>query len=284
MHKYFCLDQAKQTVLIIGRLFIGAALLLLAPGLFAEESLVAQETYKIAIIIDDLGNNLHQGRELIDLPYQLTYSFLPKRPYSERLANMAASSGKEVMVHLPMQSVARLDLGYGALTLELTQKEFQESVQASINSVPHVQGVNNHMGSLLTQHPGHMSWLMEVLSKRDDNLYFVDSKTTALTVASQIAKEYYIPNLSRDIFLDSSKDEDDIKRQLEYLKKVAARKGLAVAIGHPYPSTIRLLTDYLPTLSEHNIEVVPITELIALHVQQRQWSKLSSRIPSKVNH
>lgn len=277
MHKLFSSGQVKHvTPSKIGCLLIGAALLLSVSGLSAEESLVAHETYKVAIIIDDLGNNLHHGRKLIDLPYQLTYSFLPKRPYSERLANMAASYGKEVMVHLPMQSAGRLDLGYGALTLELTQREFQESVQVSINSVPHARGVNNHMGSLLTQHPGHMSWLMEVLSNRNDNLYFVDSKTTALTVASQIAKEHYIPNISRDVFLDSSKNEDDIKRQLRYLKKIAARKGFAVAIGHPYPSTIRLLSNYLPTLLEHNIEVVPVTKLIELHTQQQQWPKLTA--------
>lgn len=284
MHKLFSSGQAKQVTSTIGRFFIGAALLLSVPGLYAEESLVAHETYKVAIIIDDLGNSLNQGRKLIDLPYQLTYSFLPKRPYSKRLANMAASYGKEVMVHLPMQSSGRLNLGYGALTLELTQREFQESVQISIDSVPHARGVNNHMGSLLTQHPGHMSWLMEVLSNRNDNLYFVDSKTTAQTVASQIAKEHYIPNISRDVFLDSSKNEEDIKRQLKYLKKIAARKGFAVAIGHPYPSTIRLLSNYLPTLLEHNIEVVPVTKLIELRTQQQQWPKLTSHISSKINY
>jgi polysaccharide deacetylase 2 family uncharacterized protein YibQ len=283
VHKAFSSEQVKQVPSIIGRLLIGAALILSAASLIAEETLDAQETYKIAIIIDDLGNNLHQGQKLIDMPYQLTYSFLPQRPYSKRLAKMAASYGKEVMVHLPMQSAGRMDLGSGALTLELTQKEFQESVQVSINSVPHARGVNNHMGSLLTQHPGHMSWLMEVLSNRDDNFYFVDSKTTALTVAGQIAREHYVPSIARDVFIDSSKKEEDIRHQLRYLKKIAARKGFAVAIAHPYPSTIRLLSDYLPTLLEYNIEVVPVAKLIELHTQQ-QWPKLTSRFPEKTNH
>ena len=85
------------------------------------------------------------------MPYQLTYSFLPKRPYSKRLANMAASYGKEVMVHLPMQSAGQIRLGLWRAYFELNStKEFQESVQVSINSVPHARGVNNHMGSLLT--------------------------------------------------------------------------------------------------------------------------------------
>tara|TARA_R110002049_G_scaffold252264_1_gene427131 strand:+ start:266015 stop:266863 length:849 start_codon:yes stop_codon:yes gene_type:complete len=282
VHKPLNLEKlTRETISNTGRFFIGAALLLSVAGLCAEESLVAQETYKVAIIIDDLGNNLQQGRALIDLPYQLTYSFLPNRPYSQRLAKMAASNGKEVMVHLPMQSARRSDLGSGALTLELTQTEFQESVQVSIDSVPHARGVNNHMGSLLTQHPGHMSWLMEVLSNRGDNLYFVDSKTTALTVASQIANEHYIPNISRDVFIDSSKHEPDIRRQLKYLKKIAARKGFAVAIGHPYASTIKLLSDYLPTLLEHNIEVVPVTKLIELRTQKQQWPKLTANLTSE---
>jgi len=285
VHKFKRSEQTKHaTISTIGRLIIGAVLFLSVASLHAEESLVAHETYKVAIIIDDLGNSLHPGRQLINLPYQLTYSFLPKRPYSERLAKLAASHGKEVMVHLPMQSAGMLDLGYGALTLELTQKEFQESVQLSIDSVPHARGVNNHMGSLLTQHPGHMTWLMEVLSNRGDKLYFVDSKTTAMTVAGQMAKEHYIPSITRDVFIDSSNNEQDIKHQLRYLKKVAMRKGFAVAIGHPYPSTIRLLRDYLPTLLEHNIEVVPVTKLIELHTQQQQWPKLSSNLPTEINH
>ena len=174
--------------------------------LFGQIAL-AQDTHKIAIIIDDLGNNLHQGQELISLPYQLTYSFLPMRPYSKRLANIAATSGKEVMVHLPMQSAGHSKLGDGALTLELTQQEFQQSVRISLDSVPHAKGVNNHMGSLLTQHPGHMSWLMEVLSDHQNSLYFVDSKTTAMTVAGQIAREHLVPHIARDVFIDSSKQE-----------------------------------------------------------------------------
>ena len=285
MHKRFKLKHNSNIVLILGRFLIGTALFLSATTLLAEqESLYSQETYKVAIIIDDLGNNLHHGRALIDLPYQLTYSFLPNRPYSERLANMAASFGKEVMVHLPMQSSRQSDLGAGALTMELTQKEFQSSVQISIDSVPHARGVNNHMGSLLTQHPGHMSWLMEVLSSRYDDLYFVDSKTTAQTVASRIAKEYYIPNISRDVFLDNSRSEQDINRQLKNLKRIAMRKGYAVAIGHPYPTTIKLLSRYLPTLLEYNIEVVPVTKLIKLNNQQQKWATLTSSYTRDVSY
>lgn len=268
---------------MLGRLILMTALLLSTSYVSAQESLDNHKTYKVAIIIDDLGNNLNQGRTLIDLPYQLTYSFLPDRPYSKRLARLAASYGKEVMVHLPMQSSRQSDLGTGALTLELTQQEFKKSVHKSIDSVPHARGVNNHMGSLLTQHPGHMSWLMDVLAQRSDKLYFVDSKTTAQTVASRIAREHYVPNITRDVFLDNSRSEQDITQQLKFLKSVAKRKGFAVAIGHPYPSTIKLLSEFLPTLLEHNIELVPVTELIALKIQKQQWATLEPKYTVEAN-
>lgn len=242
--------------------------------LFASVS-VAQDTAKVGIIIDDLGNNLRYGRELIQLPYQLTYSFLPNRPFTPRLANMAASAGKEVMVHLPMQSSHATDLGNGALTLELNQQQFQQIVRGSINAVPHAKGVNNHMGSLLTRHPGHMGWLMEVLSLQESGLYFVDSKTTSMTVAARIAKEHFVPSISRDVFIDSDPNEEQIWFQLRRLTRVAQTKGHAVAIAHPYPATIRILTEYLPLLSKQGIEIVPITQIINLD-PTNQWPEYSS--------
>ena len=235
----------------------------------------AQDTPKIGIIIDDLGNNLRYGRELIQMPYQLTYSFLPHRPFTPRLAKLAASAGKEVMVHLPMQSSHHAELGHSALTLELTQQQFQQIVRLSIDAVPHAKGVNNHMGSLLTRHPGHMRWLMEELALQETGLYFVDSKTTAMTVAAQIAKEHFVPSITRDVFIDTDPDEEHIWSQLRRLTRVAEKKGYAVAIAHPYPTTIKILAEYLPLLSKQGIEVVPITQIINMN-PTNQWPEYSS--------
>lgn len=223
---------------------------------------MAQQPIKIGIIIDDLGYNLQHGRELIDLPYQLTYAILPKRPFSVALANFAAGVDKEVMVHLPMQPMQAVELGAGALTLDLTSEQFKHTVRDSIASVPHAKGVNNHMGSLLTRHPGHMAWLMDVLSESNQKLYFVDSRTTKATVAAKVAKEYYIPHIDRDIFIDNIPRKGQIAGQLQRLTTLAKEKGYAIAIGHPYPATIQALKEYLPTLSGQNILIVPITELL----------------------
>lgn len=236
-----------------------------------QSVVVAQEPVKIGIIIDDMGNNLEQGRELINLPYQLTYSFLPNRPYSSTLANLAASAGKEVMVHLPMQPLHGQRLGSDALTLELTKQEFEIIVRNSIDSVPHAKGVNNHMGSLLTRHPGHMAWLMDVLKTANNNYYFVDSRTTPLTIAAQVAREHLVPSVSRDVFIDNNQSQSHILAQLRYAVELAKKRGYAIAIGHPYRSTIQALADYLPTLTYQNIEVVPITQIISQRTAS--WSE-----------
>ena len=262
---------------MLTRLLIGAVVL------FASLQAGAQDMYKIAIIIDDLGNNFSKGEKLINMPYQMTYAILPDRPYSVRLANLAAESGKEVMVHLPMQSSQHQELGNNGLTIDLSQEQFKQAVIKSIDAVPHAKGVNNHMGSLLTRHPGHMTWLMEVLSLKGEGFYFVDSKTTARTIASQIAREHFVPNITRDVFIDSSQNESDIKKQLEYLTRLAKENGYAVGIGHPYSATIKILVKYLPTLTEHNIEIVPVAKLVELNTE-KQWPRYSFRLPTVVKN
>ena len=251
--------------------------------LFFSGQSVAGDSIKIAIIIDDLGHNYTVGKKLIDMPYQMTYAILPQRPYSVQLANLAADHGKEVMVHLPMQSSDYQELGSGALTMEQTRQQFMRTVRESIEAVPNAKGVNNHMGSLLTRHPGHMTWLMQTLSLENGNLYFVDSKTTAQTIAGQIAREHFVPSITRDVFLDSVQNEDDITNQLTLLLQLAREKGHAVAIGHPYPETIASLKNFLPRLAEENIEVVPVTRLVKLY-NQRIWPRYSYHLPTAVKN
>lgn len=275
MHKLNQRYLKKHTFLM--RCLLGIA------ALFLSGQSIAQDTIKIVIIIDDLGNNYSVGKRLIDMPYQMTYSILPKRPYTVQLANLAADHDKEVMVHLPMQSSEYQDLGNGGLTMDLSKQQFIRAVQESIESVPYAKGVNNHMGSLLTRHPGHMAWLMETLSLKNENLYFVDSRTTAQTIAGQIAREHYVPSIARDVFLDHTQNKEDINKQLIYLLSLAKEKGYAVAIGHPYAETIDSLKSFLPTLAKQNIEVVPVTALVESK-QEELWPRYSFHSPAAVKN
>ncbi len=222
---------------------------------------IQQPLPAISIIIDDLGEQLNSGRRAIALPGAITYAFLPYTSHAVQLAQMAHQQDKEVMLHMPMQPLGNNILGEGGLTLAMSQQNFITTLKENLNAIPHISGINNHMGSLLTQHSEQMTWLMEALSERD-NLYFVDSRTTERTVAYNIAAEHNIPTINRNVFLDNVRSEKEIGRQFERLLKLAKQNGTAVAIGHPYPETIAFLEQMLPTLKQQGVELIRTSKMI----------------------
>ena len=151
----------------------------------------------------------------------------------------------------------------GSITLDTTRQGLADTFANALATVPFAVGINGHRGSLLTRHPGHMSWLMEEILMAG-GLYFVDSYTTHRSVALQMAAEKGVPAIKRDVFLDSDPAPEMVAREFERLKSLARERGLAVAIGHPYPATLAFLERAIPGLVEEGIELVPLSELIHL--------------------
>jgi len=210
---------------------------------------------RIALIIDDLGNRASLSEQAIRLPGAITYAILPHTPHASALADLAHALGKEVILHLPMQPLSGVSSGPGELTVHMTHQEFVRSVDQSLSSIPHVCGVNNHMGSLLTQHPGSMAWLMDVLADRE-GFYFIDSRTTSKTVAARLAMERGIPYARRDVFLDHELDVEEIAQQFQRGVELAKKNGHAVIIGHPHPQTLEVLERELHRLVTQGVELV----------------------------
>lgn len=220
----------------------------------------------ISIIIDDVGHRAGVGLRAVKLPGAIACAFLPYAPHTPRLALLAHSYNKEILLHAPMEAEGQDTLERGALTLHMTQQEFVRTLQDDLKAVPHVQGINNHMGSLLTRHPGHMLWLMQEINRHGD-LFFVDSRTTTKSVALRVALESGVPSLQRDVFLDNDRDTAAIEHQFHRLLEVARAHGVALAIGHAYPETMEVLERMLPRLAEHGIRLVSLAEMI--RIQQR---------------
>ena len=242
---------------LLARLFL--LLAFITPGWTLADSI---EQVSITIIIDDLGNNLRDGQRALALPGPVTYAVLPFRPHSRKLAEQAHRQGKEVMLHMPMSNSHDRPLGPGGLTAAQNRDLYEQRFHQAIASTPHISGVNNHMGSLLTANTERMQWLMETL--KDYPLYFVDSRTSASSVAATTAYQNHIPTLERDIFLDHEQNVAFIDKQFKKLIKVARQKGSAVAIGHPYPTTLGYLENVLPRLDAMGIRLVSPSGLIAL--------------------
>jgi uncharacterized protein len=216
---------------------------------------------KVVIIIDDMGNDMKALDEVLALPAPVAVAVLPLTRHSSETARKAESHGREVLLHLPMQPKGTLQgLGPGALMSGMGPEEIKENLSKDLASVPGAEGVNNHMGSLLTEDPAAMDALMLDLKSRD--LFFVDSLTTSGSVACRMASKEGVLTASRRVFLDDSSDEAAIKVQLERLVRLAKKYGTAIAIGHPRPMTLAVLKEEIPLLPEQGVRVAKISEAI----------------------
>lgn len=221
----------------------------------------------MAIIIDDLGHRYLDGLRAVQLPGQVTCSVLPKTPFGRKLAIRANELGKQVMLHLPLAAEFGEELEAGGISLDTGQQAMQRIVADDLDWLPFVAGVNNHRGSLLTRHPGHMRWLMGILASRD--LFFVDSRTTPHTVAMQLAREQAVSATERDIFLDHELNEDAIRQALAQAIDMALQKGSVVVIAHPHPLTMEILEEVIPALPLQGIRLSSVPEVIRYRERHR---------------
>jgi len=216
----------------------------------------------IAIIIDDMGHNRTEGERLARLEQPITLSFLPYRRHTVELAKLSHSLNKEIMLHAPMANTQHFGLGPGGLTEDMDQVHLTRTLRRALQSVPHVQGVNNHLGSLLTQRLQPMDWVMTELGRYP--LYFVDSRTIASSIAGDVARAHSIPSLTRDVFLDHEQTEEFVDRQFKLLIQRARQQGTAIAIAHPHKVTVDYLEKHLPLLDEQGIAVATISGVWAI--------------------
>jgi len=216
---------------------------------------------KLAIILDDLGYDRAAADTLLALPFPLTVAVIPHLPLSTEVAEEAFRRGDQVLLHLPMQS----ELNSGKpeeieLHVGMTTTQVSEAVEGMLDSVPHAVGVNNHQGSRATADVALMQALMPALRQR--GLFFIDSRTTAATVAYDIAERDGVRAASRKVFLDDTSTRDAILAQLDLAARDAQRDGSAIAIGHPHPATIAALREGIPRLESRGVHLVFASEVV----------------------
>lgn len=214
---------------------------------------------KVAIVIDDFGPNLEQARCFMELNLPVAISVLPFQPHTAEIAKLAHQKGLVTMLHLPMQPATETEVGPGALLTSMERTEIRTKVQAALAAVPHIAGVNNHMGSKFSEDRAHMGWALEEIRNR--GLFFLDSRTSLRSVAYDEAKRLGVPAGRRAIFLDNVPETQAIQMQLKKLVADARQNGSSIGIGHVYPVTCQVLKNEYNHLST-KVDFVPVTSLI----------------------
>ena len=198
---------------------------------------------RIAIIIDDMGYHQQLGRQFLQLDLNLTYSFLPDAPYSGELATAAFQTGRDILVHLPMEPKdPAKHPGVNALSVQDTPERIRQKMAGMLSAVPHAIGANNHMGSRFTEDSGAMQ--VEIGTLKNRSFFFIDSFTTAASRGLTIAQQQGVPTAPRHVFLDTVQEPQQICRQIEQLLEGAKKRGWAIGIGHPHGATLIALTQY----------------------------------------
>ncbi|MBI5328449.1 MAG: divergent polysaccharide deacetylase family protein [Deltaproteobacteria bacterium] len=216
---------------------------------------------KVAIVIDDMGQDIKQLRELLEINLPLSIAVLPFLPYSKDVAKEANVHGRDVLLHLPMEpkDSRNNDPGKGALFTNMSEVKVAEQVKKDIDAVPYITGINNHMGSMFTEDERLMKVVLEIAKTR--NLFFLDSKTTSKSAAYRLAKDIGLRAANRQVFLDNKEDINYVKAQIQEVIEIAKKRGSAIAIGHPHPATILAIKEMFHTLNQ-DVDVVAVSSLI----------------------
>ena len=210
---------------------------------------------KIAIIIDDIGYDKEIVEKFLGLDAVFTFSILPYSPFRKSIARSVHSKGFDVMLHLPMEpnEYPMVNPGPGALLSSMSPDQLINQLDRDLDSVPFIQGVNNHMGSKMTTVSTQLYQILSVLKKR--KLFFIDSRTTVYTLCKPSANLLQVPFAQKDVFLDHIQKPDFIRKQIYRLIHIANSHGEAIGIAHPHDVTYDVLREVLPELKKKAILV-----------------------------
>jgi len=214
----------------------------------------------ICIVIDDMGINHRRTAEISTLNYPLTSSFLTYGNNINNQVTAAETAGHEIILHAPMEALGEVENAPDVLTTAMDTSTIKQNLNNMLTKVNHIKGINNHMGSKFTQNKPAMLAVMEVL--KEHNLFFLDSRTSPLSVAAEAAAATKVKFATRHVFLDNNNDKEYILKQLNLAEQLAQKNGYSIAIGHPKSQTIAALKEWLPQLANKELELVHLSKII----------------------
>lgn len=230
-----------------------------APDIPPADTHIDESRPVLAVIIDDLGLNQRVFDRLLEIDAPVTFAILPYGERAPAMARQAAEAGREVFLHMPMEPVGLDDPGPMALTRHLGDAELARRAEWALSRVPGATGFNNHMGSALTADADRIGAALNAFSGRE--LIFVDSVTSPRSAAAREAARLGLVALRRDVFLDNTATREAVDARLDEALDLAAARGWAIAIGHPYPATLEALETLAERAEAAGVEIVPVAAI-----------------------
>ncbi len=215
----------------------------------------------VAIVIDDIGENMEAVQDLLALDFPVALAVWPRSSHAREAAESGYAAGRDILIHQPMEPLRypQIKPGPGALMTGMSRAETAILVRDSLRRVPHAVGINNHMGSRLTANRESVQAFCQSLSQT--GLFVLDSVTHPASVLYDVARAAGLPAVRRAVFLDTIPDKASILVQLDKAAQYARTHGQAIAIGHPLPATIAALREWSHARNR-SVPVVPLRQLV----------------------
>jgi uncharacterized protein len=214
---------------------------------------------EIVLIIDDLGFQGQPLERLMALDPNVNCAILPNGTAVDEFARELHAHGFEILCHLPMEPRGHEAPGRNAILTSMSDDEIARTTRENIEAVPFARGVNNHMGSRATMDRRVMT---SVIGAIPNGMYFIDSRTIPGSIASSVARELHVRTAARNVFLDDVATETAVRKQIAEVAQIAAEQGVAIAIGHPHPATMRVLAEELPSLRARGFRLIRASEVV----------------------
>jgi polysaccharide deacetylase 2 family uncharacterized protein YibQ len=222
----------------------------------------------IAVIIDDMGLDKKRSARAVGLPGPMTLSYLTYARTLKGQAATAREAGHEIMIHVPMEpDDSSAYAGPKSIRRDLSDGEIKRRLDWALGRLDEYVGINNHMGSRYTTYRPGMAVVLAEVKRR--GLLFIDSRTSSKSVSEVVATDLSVPFAARDVFLDDDPSRENVRLRLVELEKIATKKGYAIAIGHPYDTTLGVLEEWLPTLSSRGFVLVPVSAIVRHRIEKR---------------
>ena len=224
--------------------------------------IIQDATKAIVLVIDDFGyRNDSVSDRFLNLPVPLTCAVLPGHSQSASIAKKAIKSGKEVIIHMPMESsVSMTGEDEFKLKVGMTSEEIEWRLNEALKEIPEAVGINNHQGSKATTNGKVMGVVASVLKNK--NKFFLDSRTSSKTVGEKTMRSVGVLTARRHIFLDNDLNIDNISKQLDKLVVLSQKKGMAIGIGHVKANTLKVLEREIPILLERGFEFKFVSQVV----------------------
>jgi len=215
----------------------------------------------LVFIIDDAGNNLKELEPFLRIQFPFTIAVLPGLPHSAEAAKRIRESGKEVILHQPMEAIGGQDPGPGAIYSGMSAEEIRAVLSRNIEEIGPIAGMNNHQGSKITMDKEAMRTILAFCNEK--GICFIDSRTTADTVVPAVAKQMGIKIAERNVFIDNEQNKNAMLRYITSGLTRARKNGSAVMIGHTWsPDLAPLLAEQFPDFVEQGYTLKTASDII----------------------